>query len=247
MIHYHGTPINPTKVLSALAGRHFCVSFAASYQVAKCHDIGQSVLLDNGAFSFWRSGSPCTDWENYYDFAAKWMDYKTTWAIIPDVIDGSESENNDLLTQWFSAFGDFRQASPVWHLHESFERLDRLTRNFERVCVGSSGQYAQIGTKKWRDRMDASFTFMCKGTGKVPCWIHMLRGMNLSGSEYPFSSVDSANIGRNHKNGIRGNDLNLQIEWAVETASRLDAINNKPYWMDDEWRTNVEKAEDVFA
>jgi hypothetical protein len=28
-LHYHGTPITPRPVLQSLAGRHFCVSFAA--------------------------------------------------------------------------------------------------------------------------------------------------------------------------------------------------------------------------
>lgn len=247
MIHYHGTPISPTPIIEALSGRNFCVSFAASGQIRRCHEIGQSVLIDNGAFSFWRSGSPCVDWEPYYDFAARWLDYKTTWAIIPDVIDGTESDNNDLMTQWFAAFGDFRQASPVWHLHESFDRLDRLTRNFEKVCIGSSGEYASVGTRKWRDRMDAAFTFMCKGTGKVPCWVHMLRGMNLSGTEYPFSSVDSTNIARNHNSIKRRGNLDEQIKWAVSTASRLDSLNNSPYWLDDAWKVKAENHEEVLV
>lgn len=47
-IHYHGTPITPRAVLDTLAGRHFCVSFAAPADVKHCHAIGQSVMLDNG-------------------------------------------------------------------------------------------------------------------------------------------------------------------------------------------------------
>ena len=53
MIHYFGTPITPRSSLMQLAGRSFCVSFAAPSDVAVCHEIGESVTLDNG----WRTSS----------------------------------------------------------------------------------------------------------------------------------------------------------------------------------------------
>jgi hypothetical protein len=56
MIHYHGTPISPISALLEMHGRHFCVSHAAPDDVARCHQIGQSVMLDNGAFSAWKTG-----------------------------------------------------------------------------------------------------------------------------------------------------------------------------------------------
>ena len=37
-----------------LAGKNFCVSFAKPQDVKTCHAIGQSVMLDNGAFSVWK-------------------------------------------------------------------------------------------------------------------------------------------------------------------------------------------------
>ncbi len=55
MIHYHGTPITPKERLYELAGRHFCVSYAAPGDLRRCHELGQSVMLDNGAFSSARS------------------------------------------------------------------------------------------------------------------------------------------------------------------------------------------------
>jgi hypothetical protein len=50
MIHYHGTPITPRSVLFELAGRCFCVPYSDPRDVAICHEIGQSVMIDNGAF-----------------------------------------------------------------------------------------------------------------------------------------------------------------------------------------------------
>lgn len=55
MIHYHGTPITPRAVLHELAGRNFCVPFSDARDVGICHEIGQSVMIDNGAFSFWKA------------------------------------------------------------------------------------------------------------------------------------------------------------------------------------------------
>lgn len=193
-LHYHGTPITPRKTLYELAGRCFCVRYGEHRDVEVCHQIGQSVMLDNGAYSFWKQGKR-VDWLGYKLWAMKWLDFHTTWAVIPDVIDCSETENDALIDSW----GVRRQSAPVWHIHESFGRLERLISRFDRVCFGSSGEFAQIGSTKWNNRMNEAFNRICKGSGRPPAWIHMLRGMSLSGSDYPFASVDSTDIARNHE------------------------------------------------
>jgi hypothetical protein len=153
VIHYHGTPITPQAKLLELSGCNFCVSYAAPYQVTVCHEIGQSVMLDNGAFSFWRTGKP-TDWDGYMDWAEPWLQYPTTWAVIPDVIDGDEEENDLLLVKWFQR--RLPKGAPVWHMHEPLDRLKRLCHGYERVCIGSSGQFAdrqsRSGTAGWSRR-----------------------------------------------------------------------------------------------
>ena len=89
-LHYHGTPITPRSVLERhLSGRMFCVSFAAPDQVALCHQLGQSVMLDNGAYSQWRRGLEC-DWPAYYAWCKRWLQHSTTWAVIPDVVGGGK-------------------------------------------------------------------------------------------------------------------------------------------------------------
>lgn len=190
-IHYHGTPISPRSVLRTLAGKFFCVSFASPQDVDICHDIGQGVMLDNGAFSFWRQGGD-GDWPGYYQWCEEWIEFPTTWAVIPDVIDGTGDENDILLGQW--PHGD--KGSPVWHMHEPISRLLRLVKNWSRVCFGSSGQFATVGDSAWCRRADDAFNAL-SSRGSIP-WIHMLRGMALSGSEYPFASVDSTDVARNH-------------------------------------------------
>jgi hypothetical protein len=56
VIHYHGTPITPRTVLHELAGRCFCVRYGEHRDVDICHEIGQSIMLDNGAFSVLAAG-----------------------------------------------------------------------------------------------------------------------------------------------------------------------------------------------
>src|SRR5205823_1555806 len=100
-IHYHGTPITPQSALLRLAGRHFSVSFARPDQIAICHQIGQSVMIDNGAYTIWRQTKTAKlDWADYYRWLEPWITYKTTWAVIPDVIDGSEHDNDLLAREW---------------------------------------------------------------------------------------------------------------------------------------------------
>jgi hypothetical protein len=215
-IHYHGTPITPRDRLYELAGRHFCVSYADPRDIHVCHQIGQSVLLDNGAFTFWRGGAE-PDWGGYYTWAERWLDYPTTWAVIPDVIDGDEQANDRLLASWFQTH--LPRGAPVWHLHESLERLRRLTHGYERVCVGSSGAYRVIGTDTWHRRLSEAFDVVADEHGRVP-WVHMLRGMALAGSHYPFASVDSTDVARNH-NRPQNTAAQMVVHWDAQQCPPL--------------------------
>lgn len=191
-LHYHGTPITPAATLLRLAGSHFCVSHAKPQQVELVHKIGQSVMLDNGAFSAWRRGY-VPDWSAYYEFCDRWLDYPTTWAVIPDLVDGDEEDNSRLCRAW--PFRD--RGAGVWHLHESLGRLIALIDTFPRVCMGASGQFAIIGTDAWARRMDEAWRAIDKVFKRTPN-IHALRGMQLIRERWPFASVDSTDIGRNH-------------------------------------------------
>lgn len=180
MIHYHGTPITPRVALATMAGRHFCVSHAHSLDLDWCMKHGASVMLDNGAFSAWTRGH-APDWNAFYEWCAPHMAHPH-WAVIPDVIDGDEDANDALI-----AACPLRRefAAPVWHLHESLDRLARLADDFPRICVGSSGEYAAPGGAKWRARIDAAWDCL-ERSGRKP-WVHMLRAMKeASEGAWPF-------------------------------------------------------------
>lgn len=197
MIHYHGLPITPDTAAEVVArAGHVFVSFAHPRQMGLAVSACQSFAVDNGAFSAWRSGSPIVDWEPYYAFceAAK-RQPSCDFAVIPDVIDGTEAENDDLAAdfpfpRWFGA--------PVWHLHESLTRLQRLIDRWPRVCLGSSGEFAQISTPRWWRRMHEAMRVVCNDDGQPACRLHGLRMLDPKiFSRFPFASADSTNIGRN--------------------------------------------------
>jgi hypothetical protein len=209
MIHYHGTPITPVAALYELRGRCFCVSHAAPWDVARCHSIGQSVMLDNGAYSKWRQrqrirslqqvdgrivdGEVEVDWAPYYVWAEQWLSYATTWAVIPDVIDGGSQFQDALIREW--PFG--HKGAPVWHMDEPIGRLERLCGEWPRVCIGSTAEYAVVMAAPWARRMDECWNVLARGHRFLPS-VHMLRGMQCSGERWPFSSVDSTDIAQNH-------------------------------------------------
>lgn len=233
MIHYHGTPITPRERLYALAGRHFCVSFAHPRDVKVCHEIGQSVLLDNGAFTFWRGGAR-PDWRAFYEWAEEWLDYPTTWAVIPDVIGGDETDNDRLLVEWFQT--RLPKGAPVWHMHESLNRLRRLAHGYERVCFGSSGAYRTPGSDSWHRRASQAFDVIADERGRVP-WVHMLRGMAQVGGPYPFASADSASAARNAAGSWRQRPRPIE-----RMVAETDAIQCPARWRRVGVQTEMEVA-----
>jgi len=215
MIHYHGGPITPLTALYSLAGKCFCVSHAHPEQVAKMHQIGQSVMLDNGAFSAWKVGRP-TDWPVYYQWVDQWLDYPTTWAVIPDVIDAGSQEQDALIREWPHG----HKGAPVWHMDEPISRALRLADEWPRVCFGSTAEYAVVLSDAWVARMDHAFNELAKRHRRTPT-IHMLRGMQLSTREWPFASVDSTDVARNH---------NRPQNTARTLADRWDAAQPPALW-----------------
>lgn len=197
MIHYHGGPITPEScALRVWKGRHAFVSFAAPQQIEAAAGVSQSFALDNGAFSFWKAGKP-TDWSGYMDWVSQWIDHPgCDFAIIPDVIDGSENENDRLIASWPFKKG---YSVPVWHMHESLARLRHLALEFPRVAIGTSGEYAQIGTNAWWQRMNIAMSNVCnERSGRPLTKLHGLRMLDPDVfSRFPFHSADSTNVARN--------------------------------------------------
>jgi hypothetical protein len=192
MIHYHGTPMTPRSELWGMAGKHFCVSYGDPRDADVCLRIGQSVMWDNGAFSLFTKGIP-TQWEKFYAWVEPRLGHPH-WAAVPDVIDGGEEDNLSLIHEW-----PHRKdcAAVVWHLSESIDHLLKLSDlGFGKLAFGSSGDYWQVGSDRWENRIDTAFNALSKN-GPLP-WCHMMRGLSLGGKRWPFASADSTNVAINH-------------------------------------------------
>lgn len=197
MIHYHGTPVGGRRedVARFLAGRHALIPFPRAEDLATASIVCESFCVDNGAFSAWRSGSPVTDWTPYYEWVDGIKDDPAfDWAIIPDVIDGDEQANDSLIAEW--PFGN--AGVPVWHLHESLDRLESMSFDWPVVALGSSGEYRDPGSDKWWDRMDDALQVVCNERQQPRCKLHGLRMLDVSiFSRLPLKSADSTNAAVN--------------------------------------------------
>lgn len=200
MIHYHGLPITPaTAAVKAISGGHAFVSYAHPDQLSIALEVAQSFAIDNGAFSAWKSGKPVEDWNEYYEWVAELHRYPAfDFAVIPDVIDGTEEDNDKLIDEFPWKNSAPWIGAPVWHLHESLERLNKLVSKWPRLCLGSSGDYSNIGTDAWWNRMSQAMNIICDKHGRPCVKVHGLRMLNPDVyTKFPFASADSTNIGRN--------------------------------------------------
>jgi len=193
-ICYHGTPITPKAQLYRMTGQSFCVSFAEPRDADFCEQFGQSVLWDNGAFTAFTKGKVLDEAALY-----AWLEprlYHPHRAVVLDRIGGSVDDQRMMTDRWpFS-----RDLSwPVWHLDKPLDYLSELADEWPAVCLGSAGEYWEIGSETWLRRMDQAFEHLYKRAPRLP-WLHGLRMLGQIGN-YPFGSADSTNVAQNY--GVR--------------------------------------------
>ena len=253
MIKYHGGVLHTDAIEHwEYAGRNFCVSWAQPEKVGLYHSFAQSMLLDNGAYSFWTQGR-AVDWDDFYRWAQPWLEHPTTFAIIPDVMDGSDEDNDRLVREWpFDTKG-----WPVWHLPESLERLDRLVYQWPVVClsissntfvpcpeckapsgepcVGDSARckllrpaLCRINSPQWRARMADVMDVCCDGEGYPRTNLHMLRGLRFVGGPYPLYSADSASVARSWAGSPKSGDGTMKS--VARYYASFDGLNPPVRW-----------------
>lgn len=196
MIRYHGLPMTPVLALvRAMQGKHAMVSFERPEQLPEAVEICQSVSLDNGAFSAWKHGRKY-NFKGYAEWCMHWIRHPAVdWCVIPDVIDGDEVANDALLAEW-PLPGEM--SVPVYHLHESLDRLERLANAYPRIALGSSGTYKDPGSTAWWGRMAEMMELLCDRDGFPTVRLHGLRMLDpVLFAHLPFASADSCNVSRN--------------------------------------------------
>lgn len=211
-----GLPLTPIHLLEQLEGQSFCLSYATRNRLGRQLDdairlVGEDgiMLLDNGAFSAWRSGVPM-DVDGFVKWAADICKRcPQAVVVVPDVIDGDELANDEMRYEFSGAMledGVFipgERMMMVWHMHESLDRLTGMIEGgYHYIAIGSSGEYAQVGTPKWHARIREAFDHMERFCAEsegcyVRPWIHMMRAQ-AEAHRYPFDSADSCSLAVNH-------------------------------------------------
>lgn len=236
MIHFHGTPIGGPRIDVArfAMGRFFFVPFGRTEDVPIVADAARGFAFDNGAFTAWKSGKPVKDWKPYYRFVNEWRCHpRFMFAIIPDVIDGSEEENRLQIGKWFQSVPPQVESVPVWHMHESLDYLRYMTEHFRTVAIGSSGRWSTPGTDAWWDRIGFAMSVLCDSEGRPKCRIHGLRMLSeMIVKRIPFSSADSTNAAQNSgltkRFGMYAPPTASQRLEVI--ASRIESVQSPAIW-----------------
>lgn len=204
MRHYHGTPLGGTRDsvarFVATGNRHFLVPFGREEDLPIVAEASTGFCLDNGAFSAWKTGKPIADWAPYHAWVEAWYRHpRFDFAFIPDVIDGTEEENDRLVEEFrCSAVGRF--GVPVWHLNESLQRLEKLAEGWSVVALGSSGQYSKPRSEIWNRRMSDAMSV----------WVHV--------SEERAKGFGAGGLGFVHGHGLfSGGKIRYVLPLGVKT------------------------------
>jgi len=223
MIHYHGTPIGGPSDFAAriLKGRHAFVSFAGASQIRLVAQQCSTFALDNGAFTYWRNKQKKIKWSEYFQFVDEWQRHPGfDFAIIPDdIADGTEEANDKLIKEW-----PFQNGVPVWHLHESLDKLGRLAEDYEMVALGSSGDYSRVGDSFWWPRISEAMERITV-EGQPITKLHGLRMLDPDiYTKIPLHSADSTNAARNVTNHDRWKGSYAPASMEVRASVLIDRI-----------------------
>lgn len=234
MNHYHGTPIGG-KAADADAfceGRCLLIPWKRPDDLERAMEFSRGFIADNSAYTFWRTGEE-PNWSDY----PKWLKGfarhpRFHFAFIMDAIDGSEKDNDDLIKLWDKlAWHPIHiKGVPVWHMHESIDRLIRLAKRWGDIAIGSSGQWPNPGVGSWWDRMDEAFDAITDEDGYPIAKVRGLRMLRRDIIErYPFASCDSTNAVQNGSREAQKNGVDRL--WGCQTiARRTEQVISPSIW-----------------
>jgi len=201
------------------------------------------VCIDNGAYTAWKQEKPVPNWDKYQTWLLDLYRHPAfDFAFIPDVIGGSEEDNDALLGEWNQSV----LGVPVYHMHESLERAERLVHEWPIVAIGSSGQWPTPGAKKWKKRMSEIMGAMTDDQGRPHAKLHGLRMLNPElFSRMPLSSADSTNAVRNSCSLSRFGTYTPATSGQRSNviADRIEAYQSAPVWTGDSawgWSEDVQ-------
>jgi len=198
MIAYHGMS-GCGKIEDSLElarGRHCFISYASPDPLPLVASVCSSFALDNGAYSAW-SLSKEYDFAGFENFVEEWRLHPSfDFAIIPDVIGGSEEENLKLVEDWMGKDCSGSMI-PVFHLHASLDYLRELI-GIGRLALGAHNLHRTPGTPAWWERMEEIMEVLTDEDGRPRARLHGLKMLDPRIFErIPLHSADSTNAERN--------------------------------------------------
>jgi len=229
VIHYHVGPLGePRESHAFFYGRHALISLQKTEELEVIAEVCKSFVFDNGAFSVWKHGKKLNI-EKYYKWVDDWRRHPGfDWALIPDVIEGSEEENDKMIDDW-----PFEEGMPVWHFNESLSRLHRLATEWSRISLGSTSGMTP-GTSKFWTRMAQVMDKLCDKQGRPICKLHGLRMLDPEIFKYiPLSSADSKTAVM--KSFMPKKDFGVlapkrRSQRANVVADRIESCNSAAIW-----------------
>ena len=239
--HYHGGPMwGGLECFNALYRDSYAlVSFARPQQLKRILAIAKGVILDNGAYSIWlkeKKGKLVVDWANYwtryYMFVGTYYQ-RIDWFLIPDVIGGTEEENDVLINRVPSMFAE--KAVPVWHAMESLERLGQLCKRFDRVAI-SDHRASHSHVAKARLKETFEYIYIHNNFDVKIHGLKILDGRIVG--KYPFASGDATSVAINMpKNNSEFPAEKRKLNRTVILKSKIERVISPSI---NEWRRSYE-------
>lgn len=160
----------------------YYISKKAVHFISKYNDF----LLDSGAFTFMNNSENNTNWDEYVERYADFInkhDIKHFFELDIDVIVGiNEVERLRSKLERLTN----KKSIPVWHKSRGKDYWLKMVKDYDYVAIGG------IVTKEIKPSEYKYFTWLLNEAKKENCKVHGLGFTNLKGlKKYPFYSVDS--------------------------------------------------------
>jgi hypothetical protein len=243
MLKFHGTPVGGTAkdAIMFLSGRNALFSYYTKGHIQEVLECCDSFIIDNGAFSHWKSGKGEINLSEYFDWQLPLSKHPAHYfTIIPDVIDGTEEQNDKLLLEWEKR--KCKKSSPVFHLGESVNRFKTLSDNYEVVCIGSTSSWARNGSKEWWENMSEFMDSVVDTQGNFPCKVHGLRLLDPRiFTKLPLHSADSTNATVNGHRCQKEGILKSMTRWQgnIRIAQRIEHFQSANNWHKDNLKLDL--------
>jgi len=221
MIHIHGTPFSGPKACARtfFKDRYALIPFKRPEDMQLAKDVCKGFVIDNSAFSYWTSGGEL-DYDRYVAFVEKHQHPKLLWSVIPDIIGGSEEDNDKYLNRWPPHLNGI----PVYHMHHPVDRLVRMARTYPTIGIGAYTS-GRPNSKLWWARINVIMEAICVN-GIPLCNLHGFRLMNPAiFTRIPLVSADSTSVVRN-SNQVKRFGMYVPLTAAKRSNTIAEIIEN---------------------